>query len=472
MRFAVTTFYAWILLLTLAQGSSLPTTSVVKLYITASHYDYQRPWQPPTVHNRMGSGAILSNERILTSAHLVNNARFIEITKEGDTKTYVGTVEFISHQADLALLSVDDTTFFLGTNPLKLNPKVEHREEVTVFGYPIGGNAISTTKGVVSRIEYTSYIWSGEKLPTVQIDAAINSGNSGGPAINAKGELIGIAMQSLLDSSNIAYIVPSLMIETFLEDTKDNSIDGFHSNSTYFQPMENPSIQSYYNIDKDNGVLVTFADLEDTELQVGDIILSIDGKEIASNGMIDTPLGKMNLAIAFHTKQVGDTVTLKIKRNKEQHTISYTLKYSSPLIRKAFDGRPSYKIVGGLVFAPLTRNFLTELKIDSKAINMLFYQQEKTKALLEPVVMLPTIFAHAINRGYSSSTKIVEKVNGTPIKSFAHFSQLIDSITEEYIVIDLVEKEQVILPTQEAKESFSAIAKIYDLRSDGSAALE
>ena len=68
---------------------------------------------------------------------------------------------------------------------------------MTVCRFPIGGESISVTSGVVSRIEVTSYVHGAAELLGVQIDAAINSGNSGGPAFNNRGQCVGIAFQSL-----------------------------------------------------------------------------------------------------------------------------------------------------------------------------------------------------------------------------------------------------------------------------------
>lgn len=76
------------------------------------------------------------------------------------------------------------------------------------MGYPIGGESLSVTAGVVSRIELQEYAQGGETLLAIQIDAAINSGNSGGPVINEHDQLVGVAFQSLatLDSENIGCV--------------------------------------------------------------------------------------------------------------------------------------------------------------------------------------------------------------------------------------------------------------------------
>lgn len=81
------------------------------------------------------------------------------------------------------------------SRPIPFSPPPPPQASVTVVGYPIGGDTISVTKGVVSRIEVTSYAHGSSELLGIQIDAAINAGNSGGPAFSDKGECVGIAFQ-------------------------------------------------------------------------------------------------------------------------------------------------------------------------------------------------------------------------------------------------------------------------------------
>ena len=74
--------------------------------------------------------------------------------------------------------------------------------------YPIGGDSQSVTSGVVSRIEVTSYVHGSSELLGMQIDAAINSGNSGGPAFNGKGECVGIAFQVRILPPSSSILLP------------------------------------------------------------------------------------------------------------------------------------------------------------------------------------------------------------------------------------------------------------------------
>ena len=440
--------------------------SVVKIFSAISFPDYKYPYQTSKISEFSGSGAIISNNRILTSAHVVSGARFIEIQKEDDPKKYIASVKYISHQVDLAILEVNDKDFFIDTNPLKLSEDIKTREEVTVLGYPLGGNTISTTTGIISRIEYLNYVWSGFYLLAVQIDAAINNGNSGGPVLNVNNELVGIAMMRLTKTSNIAYIVPSIIINTFLEDVKDGIVNGFHSDSVVIQELNNISQKTLYGLDDRNGVLITYVGIDENLLKVDDILLEIDNKDIANNGTVKTKYGRVDFNMQFHTKQLSESVKLKILRNNEKMTINYPLKKVVPLINMEFGKEPRYIIYGGFIFTPLTRNYLNSLYSSSNGLDMLFYQKDKTVDYQEPIVSLKTIFPSEVNRGYYAASYILIKVNNIKIKNFNHLVSVLDNMTDEYTIFEFLEKTKVVLKTKDAKNSLIAIKKIYNLKDD------
>ena len=194
----------------------LPKDSVVKIFASVAFNNYLEPWENPMISDYIGSGAIIKDNQILTSAHVVSNGKFIEVQKENDSKKYDATVKYISNDVDLAILEVNDKSFFANTKALEITEDVKIKDSVTAIGYPIGGNTLSTTNGIVSRIEYKNYSWNPwARYMTIQIDAAINSGNSGGAVIDKDNKLIGIAMMKLTNTDNIAYIVPSVVINTF-----------------------------------------------------------------------------------------------------------------------------------------------------------------------------------------------------------------------------------------------------------------
>ncbi len=455
-----------LLLSTILLANTTTPNAVVKVFASISLPDYQYPWQTSRISKFTGSAAVISDNRILTSAHVVSGARFIEVKKENDPKKYIATVKYISHQSDLAILELEDKSFFTGVIPLKLNDNIEARDKVTVLGYPLGGDNISTTTGVISRIEYRWYVWSSAYLLAIQIDAAINSGNSGGPVVNDKNELVGIAMMTLTNSSNIGYIVPTTIINTFLEDTKDGTVDGFHVDSIIVQNINNDSQKEFYGLNGRTGVLITYAGIDEKILKVNDIILSVDDKDIANNGTIETQYGHINFNIAFHKKQIGQSVKLNILRDKKELTFEYTLKKVAPLIYKEFGKEPRYIVYGGFAFTPLTKNYLTKIYKGTNIFNMLFYEKGKTKDYQEPVVSLNTVFPSKANRGYSIASYVLIKVNDIKIKNFKHLVEILDSMEDEFTVFEFLEKKKVVVNTKEAKDDLGRVMKIYNLKSD------
>jgi len=159
------------------------SSSVVKIFTVYVKPNYYQPWQMRAQKSSTGSGVIIDNKLILTAAHVVSNDVFLEIKKSANPKKFIAHVKWISHEADLALLEVEDEDFFEDTKPLQLGELPHRQDGVAVYGYPQGGNEISITQGIISRIEQTVYVHSDFDLLSLQIDAAINPGNSGGPLV-------------------------------------------------------------------------------------------------------------------------------------------------------------------------------------------------------------------------------------------------------------------------------------------------
>jgi len=86
--------------------------SVVKITVFAQFPDYAIPWNPGDILSSMGTGFVISGNRILTNAHVASNARFIAVEKEGDSRKYEARVRFIAHDCDLSLLEIPDGSFF------------------------------------------------------------------------------------------------------------------------------------------------------------------------------------------------------------------------------------------------------------------------------------------------------------------------------------------------------------------------
>jgi S1-C subfamily serine protease len=189
--------------------------SVVKIFSTLRRPDPYKPWTKATPQDVTGSGVIIEGKRILTNAHVVGYASQVEIQASQDGDKVAATVVAVARGMDLALLKIDDESYF-DKHPALPRASVlpDVREQVFAYGYPVGGNSLSITKGIVSRVEFVPYGYGSAGL-RVQIDAPINPGNSGGPVI-AGDKMIGLAFSGVVGANNIGYVIPNEEIELFL----------------------------------------------------------------------------------------------------------------------------------------------------------------------------------------------------------------------------------------------------------------
>src|SRR2546425_9427237 len=229
----------------------------------------------------------------MTNAHVVSNSRFLTVERDSDPNKYPAKVLFVAHDCDLALITVSDSNFFKNMRPLQFGGIPELESVVSAYGYPIGGERMSVTTGIVSRIDFQLYTHSSmDQHLTVQISAQINPGNSGGPVMqNAK--VVGVAFQGYTGdvAQGVAYMIPTPVINRFLKDTQDGRYDGYVDLGLTFAKLQNPAQRRFLGLkDDDRGVLVSSviaAGPSNGILRLGDVLLTIDGHSIASDGNVE-----------------------------------------------------------------------------------------------------------------------------------------------------------------------------------------
>jgi len=455
-----------------AEASSI-TDSVVKIFTTANEVDFYRPWQSQGTKSSGGSGGIITGNRILTNAHVVSDHTFIQVKKNNDSRKYTAEVIAINHECDLALLTVKDPEFFQNVTPLKLGDLPQVQDSVSVFGYPQGGDKLSITEGVVSRVELTAYSQSARNLLTVQIDAAINPGNSGGPVVQ-NGKLVGVAMQVLQSGQNIGYTIPTPVIKHFFKDIEDGKLDGFPILGIDYSTTENSGLRDYYKLGgRKGGVLVTNVlpfSPADGYIKEGDVILEMDGVAIGEDGtFIFRGDERLSLPYLITTKQVNEEMKINILRNGKPEDISLPLREFAALVAhpKHFD-KPSYFIYGGLVFTVLSTDLLKSWGgswWEKAPIDLRHYlmgsgrlNHEKRKEL----VVLLYVLADDINVGYHQyGNEVIVDVNGQEFSSFKEFVQLLNKIksTQEYTIVQTEGASAIILRNENIDQINEAILK-------------
>jgi len=448
--------------------------AIVKIYTTAKIPNYQAPWSS-SMQSFTGSGAIIEGGYILTNAHVVADQAFIEVQRYGQRKRYIAKVFAVSHQADLALLKVENEAFFKGVIPLTFGTLPEVEQRIVVYGYPMGGNTLSATIGVVSRVEHHVYAHSGESFLAVQVDAAVNPGNSGGPALS-HGKIVGVVMQVITKSQNIGYLVPVSMVKHFIEDMKDGHYDGLADIGLGTQKLENPAMRRYYGLDDNiSGKLINKVVHNSTLagiLKEGDILTAVDGHNIEDDGTVEF---RQHEYTYFHyfidAYQMGESVGLDIIRDKKPMHVNGLLKHTADdmyLVKTTrYDTMPSYFVYGGYIFSPLTRNLIMSTNRNRLTLSYLASKwQEKEKS---EVVVLLKVLASDMSRGDNNfGMWPIDKVNGESFQNFKEFYEKINAVKDKFLVLEDKDGVKVIIDREEAQKKQAGILKKYNIEYDKS----
>ena len=271
----------------------------------------------------LGTGIIVTENGYILSNEHVTGSKYSKcyITLENG-KNYDGKVVWSDESLDLSLTKIDAK----GLSYLTLGDSSTIRVGETVYaiGNPIGYEFRRTvTSGIISAKNRTIKI-SDEETKSymsdlIQTDATINPGNSGGPLINPAGEVIGVNTVKISSAEGIGFAIPINVIKSIIKSYKETGDYKQPTIGIYAYDKEViPYLDSNINFEK--GIYVAQitpnGPAYNTELKVGDVITSIDGKTL--NTMND-------LREYIYTKKPNDEVTLNITRKKINKEIKITL---------------------------------------------------------------------------------------------------------------------------------------------------
>ena len=448
--------------------------SVVRIEVAAQVASYKSPWNSGQFTGGTGTGFLIGENTFLTNAHVVSNARRVMITMHGSARKHPARVRHIAHDCDLAILEVEDFSPFDGLQHLSVGNVPQLESQVRVIGYPVGGDRISVTRGVVSRIDFRSYAHTrSDHHLVVQIDAAINPGNSGGPVLQ-NGNVVGVAFQGLTSADNTGYMIPSPVINRFLTDIKDGQYDKYVELGLSRFSLFNPAMRKAYNLKQDDpGILVARIYKDgpvDGTLQKGDILTKINDKLIDSSGSVKIDGERVNMNEIVERKFAGDKVSLTFIRDGKEQNAEITLKHfpAAEIYAVQYGKRPEYTIQGGLAFQPLSRNLYTELAISNPRVRRLFtkYISENIFQEREDIVILTNVLEDPINSYLSGFTgNAVESINDVKITSLKQLHELLnpEEMPEHFVIKCEGVSRPLILPAKDIQANNKLILKKYGI---------
>ena len=448
-----------------------PLNAVVRIETVSTVPNYLLPWQNRTPQSSSGSGVVIPGNQILTNAHNVADSTLLTVRKQNEDTLFVAKVKYVDHECDLALLTVEDPAFFSDITPMEFAGTPPPQSMVIAAGFPIGGDGLSLTQGIISRIEVRSYAHSDKNLLTAQIDASINPGNSGGPVFY-KGKVVGIAFQGSRRGESLGYMIPYEIISHFFDDIKDGKVDGYGSLGFLYLPLDNPDTRAFLKMKPDQtGILVrkVFKESEGSGLKAGDVILSIDGKKIANNGNIRLPDGQPRyFSTLISAKQIGETVKVELLRDGKVLTFDMPVQKTHEQIESyLYDRRPEYFIIGGLVFTRLTSSYLLTFGNNAPPMEMLEKIRDVKDSPDDNVVVLTQVLGDEVNVGYQNlDSMVLVSINGNKVHNLREAVKLVESCTDEYITFEFEGDVPVTLNIGKLRAATPTILDRYHITAD------
>lgn len=454
--------------------------SVVKIFTTRQFWNVSQPWTKMPATDSTCTGFFI-REGILTNGHCVAAATYIEVEIPGHPDRIEAEVKAVNHQVDLSLIRLKgDDRPFRRARPITFGSLPNHRQKVVTVGYPTGGRQISYTEGVVSRIDILPYVHSNQPNLIVQTDAAINPGNSGGPVFSdTTGECLGVATQKNTSGEGLGYFVPALVVQQFLKDADDGSIEGTTNLGIQFQSLESDALRAYLKLKSgQTGVRVTgiaTGSTADGILQKDDVILSINGQKIFNDGRIPfRDNSKIGLAYLMAGKEVGEELPVMISRNGEVMNLSLKLKpYISSVIPDLpnYDTPPAWAVIGGVVLMGVEGMYLYRWGGPSSdrlppSIRP-FTQKLVGEDGIHQLVVIAKIYNAPVNRGYGPEVENIRvaKINGRDITRMRDAQEALADIQgRDWLEIELEGGQKIVLDLGQIAAQDEMIRARYNIK--------
>jgi serine protease Do len=429
--------------------------TVVQIFVDTASFNWQEPYKTPKQRKTCGSGFFINAQGlIVTNYHVIDEAAGIKIQipslgKEQFKVTVVG----VSPDRDIALLKVSNTAFKmikqrLGRMPyLKLGNSdlVFRAQEIMALGYPLGQEKLKSTQGIVSGREMIldeSYI---------QMTAALNPGNSGGPSLNTAGEVIGINTARVATAQGVGYVIPINDVKNVIQHLLEikflrKPILGCEfnystKNTTNF--LSNPLPGGFY-------VSRVYKDtlLEKAGVKSGDMIYEINGHKIDMYGEMNVSWSedKIPVAALLNRFRLDQKIDLIIYRNGEQNNINLKFELSDPLpIRFYYPDYETidYEIIGGMVIMQLTLNHLEKFSSENPYLVKYLKRQNQYTPRLIITHIFPT--SKTQDARVVCESDLIKKVNGQPVNTLEELRNEIKK-SENYLSIETSEKQFMVLP--------------------------
>ncbi len=422
--------------------------TVVQIFANTVDFNWLEPYKTPKQGMSSGSGFFINEQGdIISNYHVVAQAVNVQIQIPSfGLERFDVEIVGVSPDRDIALLRLSEDIrkkiqAKLSTIPhltLGDSDAILRSHEVLALGYPLGQSRLKSTLGIVSgreRLGYFGYI---------QVTTPLNPGNSGGPALNEQGEVIGINTAVISGAQNIGYIIPINEVRNALHDLRHVKLlrkPMLGCIFTYSSPemvnyLHNPAEGGWYVAKVFDNTLI-----KDVGIQDEDMLYEVDGLKIDMYGEFNVSWSedKVSFFELLNRYNLNETINFLVYRKGKQ--LEFNFKFEQkylPAIRTVYpEFEPEmidYDIIGGITVMNLTLNHLGILLQNSP--DLIKYgridNQQKSVVIITQVIPNSQAYESRILR----SGEILEEVNGQKIETLKDFREaVLKSKKSRFIVL-------------------------------------
>lgn len=449
--------------------------AVVQIFVESGYFDWSQPYKTPEYVSAFGSGFFIDEKgHLITSYHVVAQATGIAIQiptlgKEQFDVEIVG----VCPDKDIALLKLTDQSYqkvvqlFGKIYFLKIGDSdpVVRQEEIVALGYPLGQDVLKSTQGIISGRQSLA----GESF--VQITAALNPGNSGGPTLDKNGEVIGINTAVIPEAQNIGYIIAISDVKCIIEDLFKIRLlrrpllgcELNYATNDMLSYLKNPSPGGLYITRVYKNTL-----FEQAGIKAGDMLYQINGFILDMYGDVSVEWSedKLFFTSLLDRFRIGETIDTVVYRNGERVVAKIPFKLQDELpIRVVYpDFEPlDMEMFGGMSVMEMTINHvMTFLEV-----NPFLIQYRKREFQDEPRLIVTTIFpnSQALKTRTLFPGDILDEINGIKVRTLQDFRKALQG-KKDYVTVKTENRKFIVLSVEKVNEDMRKAGLEFEANDD------
>ena len=459
-----------------AIGSGALRASVVSVRVTGQDWNWRAPWEKQAPWTRTVTGLVVPGHHILATSTAFGNPLLVEAQKLGSEARSVARVELVDHEGPLALIEVDDPSFWEGLEPLPLDTRASAEGTVLILRWQRTG-LLDAYPGTLRQVRSGRHGLSQTSLLTIDV-ASTAEGLGESEVVIAKGKVAGLVTGRSGDAYS-ALAAP--VLSQFLSEARAGDWRSFARAGLAWQDLTNPALRASLGLAPgETGIRLTRVLPHGSAggvLRPGDVLLELGGVKLDPTGYYEHPLyGRMMFPLLFTDgRHPGDSMPVKVLRDGQRLDLTLTLRAMRPEQDRVppyvFGRGPEYVIVGGFVFQELTRQYLASwgdwarrapprllVAIDRD-------NDEEAGGAPRRIVLLSSVLPDTANLGYQElRDQIVEHVNGRPIANLQDLRKAFAAPAGGFHVVDFLAGQaasRVVIDAAEATASQKRLQQAY-----------